>query len=121
MFGIDPYFHRTRRTRQFLLLGIPANILAALIVLVSDPFPTSLFSAIVVGGIAIFMLWCCTITVKKPIAFTFGAAVAICWGYVAASVANRFPDQSLALPGLLLAFAISLSIHVWFVNNRLKG
>ncbi len=121
IFGSDRYFHKTRRTRQFLLLGIPANILAALIVLGSDPFPTSLLSAVLVGGITIFMLWCCTITVKKPIAITFGAAIAICWGYVAASVANHFHNQSLALPSLLLAFAISLYIHIWFVSNRLKN
>ncbi len=121
IFVSDRYFRKTKRTRRFLLLGIPANILAALIVLVSDPFPTSLLSAVLVGGIAVFMLWRCTVTVKRSIALTFGAAVAICWGHVAASVAGHIPNQSLALPGFLLAFAISLCIHFWYVSNRLKN
>jgi serine/threonine protein kinase len=121
MFVSDGYFHKTKRTRQFLLLGIPANILAALIVLVSDPFPTKFFSAVLVAAIAIFMLLRCAVTVKKPIAIVFGAAVALCWGYVAASVASHFSPQSLAPLSFIVAFAISLIIHIWYVNNRLKN
>ncbi|HEV2662182.1 MAG TPA: hypothetical protein VGU68_16360, partial [Ktedonobacteraceae bacterium] len=121
MFVSDSYFPKTKRTRQFLLRGIPANILAGLIVLVSDPFPTKFFSAVLVAVIAIFMLWRCVVTVKKPIAIAFGAAVALCWGYVAASVASHFPPSSLAPLSFIVAFAISLIIHIWYVNNRLKN
>ena len=121
MFASDSFFLRTKRTRHFLLLGIPANVIAAVIVLVSDRFPTNIFSALLVAAIAILMLLRCAVSLKKPIAITFGAAVALCWGYVAASVASHFSSSSLAPLSFILAFAISLIIHVWYVQNRLKN
>jgi hypothetical protein len=121
IFVSDKYFVKTRRTRQFLLLGTPVNILSALIALISGPLPTSVIPAILGGAFSVFMLWRCTVSVKKPIAIAFGAGVALWWGYVAASVAGHLPDQSLAIPITLLAFAASMIIHVWYVSTRLKN
>ncbi len=121
IFVSDKYFVKTKRTRQFRLIGTPTNVLAALIVLASDKFPISIITAILVGVISIVMLWRCTVSVKKPIALTFAAGVAICWGYAAASVASHIPNQSLEAPSFLLAFAISLCIHIWYIYNRLKN
>jgi len=121
IFVSDKYFVKTKRTRQFRLIGTPTNVLAALIVLASDKFPISIITAILVGVISIVMLWRCTVSVKKPIALTFAAGVAICWGYAAASVAGHIPNQSLEAPSFLLAFAISLCIHIWYIYNRLKN
>ncbi len=122
VFVADRYgFIRTQRTRQFLLLGIPLNILSALIVLISGPFPSSLLPAILGGAISVYALWRCTITVKKPIAIAFGSIVAIWWGYVAGSVAGHTNDISIIAPSFFIAFVISLGIHYWYVENRLKN
>jgi serine/threonine protein kinase len=121
IFVSDEYFVRTKRTRQFRLLGTPLNILSALIVLISGPFPSSLFAAIIGGVISVAMLWRCTISVKKPIAITFGFGIALWWGYVAASVVAHLKDGSLEALSFLIAFLISLGIHIGYVNNRLKN
>ncbi len=121
IFATDKHFVKTKRTRQFLLLGVPVNILSALIVLISGPLPTSVIIAIVGGAIAITMLWRCTVSVKKPIAITFGAGVALWWGYVVANVAAHIPGQSITVSSFLIAFAISIGLHIWYVDNRLKN
>jgi len=121
-FVTDRYgFSRTQRTRQFLLLGIPLNIFSALIVLISGPFPSSLIPAILGGVISVWALWRCTISVKKPIAIAFGAIVAIWWGYVAGSVAGHTNDISIVAPFFFIAVVVSLGIHYWYVENRLKN
>lgn len=121
IFVADAYFIRTRRTRLFRLLGTPANVLSALIVLISGPLPSSVFAAIIGGAVSVAMLWRCTVSVKKPIAIAFGFGVALWWGYVAASVATHLKDGALETLSFLIAFLISLGIHIWYVNNRLKN
>ena len=121
IFVSDAYFIRTKRTRLFRLLGTPANVLSALIVLISGPLPSSVFAAIIGGTISVAMLWRCTVSVKKPIAIAFGFGVALWWGYVAASVAAHLKDGALETLSFLMVFLISLGIHIWYVNNRLKN
>ncbi len=125
MFIVDKHFRKTKRTRQFLLLGIPANILSALIVLIVDGFFVRLglpFSAAVatIGAIlSIFMLWRCTISVKKPIAIAFGVGVTLWWSY-AALLVTASTDPVISFVGALLTFAISLGIHLRYINTRLR-
>ncbi len=122
IFVTDPYgFSRTQRTRRFLLLGIPINILSALIVLINGPLPSSLIPAILGGVLSVYGLWRCTISVKKPIAIAHGVLVAIWWGFVAGSLAGHTNDISIIAPSFFIAFVISLSIHYWYVENRLKN
>jgi hypothetical protein len=119
--AVDKFFVKTKRTRNFLIVGTLANILSALIVLVSGPLPISLLPAIIGGTLSIIMLRRCIVSVKPPVAIVFGAGVALWWGYVAASVAMNTPGQYLVAPSFLFAGAISLGMHVWYVNNRLKN
>nr|HET6901391.1 serine/threonine-protein kinase [Ktedonobacteraceae bacterium] len=122
VFVTDPYgFSRTQRTRRFLLLGIPINILSALIVLISGPLPSSLIPAILGGVLSVYGLWRCTISVKKPIAIAHGVLVAIWWGFVAGSLAGHTNDISIIAPSFFIAFVISVGIHYWYVENRLKN
>ncbi|HJT55938.1 MAG TPA: protein kinase [Ktedonobacteraceae bacterium] len=121
MFVSDSFFISKRRTRSFLLLGVPANILSALIALVSGPLPSSVFAAVIGGAFSVLMLWRCAVSVKKPIAIAFGSGVALWWGYVAASAAAHLKDGALEALSFLIAFLISLGIHIWYVNNRLKN
>ncbi len=123
IFVVDKYFLKKKRTREFLLVGVPANILSALIVLIVDGFilhvgiQFSIMVAIFGAILSIVMLRRCAISVKKPVAITFGLGVALWWSCVALLV---IPDDPvLGFVGVLFTFAISLLIHLWYVNTRL--
>lgn len=123
IFATDRYFIRTYRNRWFLPLGIGLNILAAIIIGLMGPLATSLMVAVIGAVVAIFCLYRCAISVKKPVAAFFASVVAIWWGYVIASIASAFsfatPDAPLLF--FFFGFAISLGIHIWYIQNRLKS
>ncbi|HEU5227441.1 MAG TPA: protein kinase [Ktedonobacteraceae bacterium] len=122
VFVTDRYFLRTYRNRWFLPLGIALNIVAALIVGLIGPLATSLMIAAIGAVVAIFCLYRCIVSVKKPIAYSFAAIVAIWWGYVIGSIAYKFsPSSTSNVPLFLLGLAISLGIHGWYIENRLKN
>ena len=119
MFVADKYFVRTPRTRMFRMIGIPANILSALIVLIFSGFPLNIVLAIIGGALSIAMLLRCTVSVKKSIALVFGTGVALWWG-IAAIIVTPPDKPAFAFIGFILALAISFGIHFWYVNTRLK-
>lgn len=119
MFVADKYFPKTQRTRMFRMIGTPANILSALIVLIAGGFPLSILPALIGGTLSVAMLWRCTVTVKKPVAIAFGTGVALWWG-IAAILVTPPTQPVLAFLGFIFALGISLAIHIWYVNTRLK-
>jgi serine/threonine protein kinase len=125
IFVVDRHFPNTNRSRQFLLMGVPANILSAFILLIGNGFITHavpslpiIFIVAILGTIlSNFLLWRCIISVKKPIAIAFAVGVALWWSYV---IAFLIPDQGLAILGVLFTIGISLAIHLYYINTRLR-
>jgi hypothetical protein len=117
----DKFFLKTPRNRWFLPLGGLLNICSALLILPLH-FPESLFYAAIGGIYSALMLWRCIISVKKSIAIAFGAGVALWWGFVIYDITARFfaPYPALSAFAAFFGFAISLAIHIWFVEQRLK-
>ena len=114
----DRFFLQKQRTRMFFYIGILANILSALLVLVAWGLPYSILPAIIGGALSVVLFWRCTVSVKKWVAISFGAGVALWWGIAAMLVFYRNP--LLAFLGFVLALGISLVIHIGYVYTRLQ-
>jgi hypothetical protein len=71
------------------------------------------------AGLAILLQWQCIITVNKLIAIILGAGVALWWGYITANLAVDLPYAGAPIFGFFFAFAISFSLHIWYISNRL--
>ncbi len=117
MFASDRFFLQKQRTRNFYLIGMLANLLSALIVLIVVGFPLNILLAIIGGVLAIILFWRCSVSVKKPVAISFGIGVALWWGIVAILITP--PNKpAFAFAGFLFVLLISSGIHIWYVNSR---
>jgi serine/threonine protein kinase len=117
MFVGDRFFLQKQRTRNFYLIGMLANILSALIVLIVGGFPLGLILAIIGGALSVILFWRCSVSVKKAVAISFGIGVALWWGIVAILITPQ-NKPAFAFAAFLFTLLISSGIHIWYVNSR---
>lgn len=129
-FETDPFFLKKPINRWFLPLGYTLNGLSVVAALFVLPFPVNVIMAVIGAIVTVMMLRLCALLVSKYTAGVCALFIAVWWSFVANNAAQYLPYRNLPLYNTVYlnrefyalgaALLVSLLIHVWYINNRLK-